>query len=76
MYKQPGQEEFLFYMLYTGVAVLSVPINIAVISARGLTRIESSNPVFEGVDMDKCILYVPEGSVDAYKAAPGWKDFN
>ena len=52
-----------------------VPINIAVISARGLTRTESSNPVFEGVDMDKCILYVPEGSVDAYKAAPGWKDF-
>ena len=33
-----------------------VPINIAVISARGLTRTESSNPVFEGVDMDKCIL--------------------
>ena len=52
-----------------------VPINIAVISARGLTRTESSNPVFEGVDMDKCILYVPEGSVDAYKAAPVWKDF-
>jgi hypothetical protein len=52
-----------------------VPINIAVISARAVTRTESSNPVFEGVDMDKCILYVPEGSVDAYKAAPGWNDF-
>ena len=24
MYKQPGQEEFLFYMLYTGAAVLSL----------------------------------------------------
>lgn len=24
MYKQPGQEEFLFYMLYTGAAVLSM----------------------------------------------------
>ena len=52
-----------------------VPINIAVISARGLTRTESSSSVFEGVDMETCILYVPEGSVDAYKAAPGWKDF-
>ena len=52
-----------------------VPINLSIISARGLTRTENSNPVFEGVDMDKCILYVPEGSVDAYKAAPGWKDF-
>ena len=52
-----------------------VPINIAVISARAVTRTESSNPVFEGVDMDKCILYVPEGSVDAYKEAPVWSDF-
>ncbi len=24
MYKQPGQEEFLFYMLYTTAAVLSL----------------------------------------------------
>ena len=24
MYKQPGQEEFLFYILYTGAAVLSL----------------------------------------------------
>ena len=24
MYKQPGQEEFLFYMLYTGATVLSL----------------------------------------------------
>ena len=24
MYKQPGQEDFLFYVLYTGVAMLSL----------------------------------------------------
>jgi hypothetical protein len=30
---------------------------------------------FEGVDKSTCILYVPEGSVDAYKAADVWKDF-
>ena len=40
---------------------------------RGGTR--STSSVFEGVDLTTCILYVPEGSVDAYKAAPGWKDF-
>ena len=51
-----------------------VPINIAVISARGLTRTDDGD-VFEGVDKETCILYVPEGSVDVYKAAPGWKDF-
>ena len=51
-----------------------VPINIAVISARGFTRTNDGD-VFEGVDKETCILYVPEGSVDAYKAAAGWKEF-
>ena len=51
-----------------------VPINIAVISTRGFTRAESGD-VFEGVDKETCILYVPEGSVDKYKSAPGWKEF-
>ena len=31
--------------------------------------------MFEGVDKETCILFVPEGSVDAYKAAPVWKEF-
>ena len=53
----------------------STPINLSVISARGLTRTESSSSVFEGVNKETCILYVPEGSVDAYKVAPVWKDF-
>ena len=51
-----------------------VPINLSVVSARGYTRSESGG-VFDGVDKNTCILYVPEGSVDAYKAAPVWKDF-
>ena len=50
------------------------PINLSVVSARGFTRTDGSS-VFEGVDKETCILYVPEGSVDAYKAAPVWKDF-
>ena len=40
---------------------------------RGGTR--STSSVFEGVDKETCILFVPEGSVDAYKAAPVWKEF-
>jgi hypothetical protein len=51
-----------------------VPINIAVISTRGFTRSESGD-VFDGVDKENCILYVPEGSVEQYKSAPGWKEF-
>ena len=31
--------------------------------------------VFEGVDKEKCVLYVPDGSVNAYKAAEGWSEF-
>ena len=52
----------------------TTPINLSAISARALTRTESGD-VFEGVNKETCILYVPEGSVDAYKAAPVWKDF-
>ena len=51
-----------------------VPINLAVVGARGFTR-AIGDDVFEGVDKENCILYVPEGSVDQYKAAPVWKEF-
>jgi hypothetical protein len=30
---------------------------------------------FEGVNKEACTLYVPEGSVDAYRKADGWKEF-
>ena len=51
-----------------------VPINLAVVGARGFTR-ATGDDVFEGVNKETCILYVPAGSVDAYKAAPVWKEF-
>ena len=31
--------------------------------------------VFDGVDISKCTLYVPQGCKAAYEAAPVWKDF-
>jgi len=30
---------------------------------------------FRGINKDSCILYVPKGSVDAYRKAESWKDF-
>ena len=51
-----------------------VPINLAVVGARGFTR-ATGDDVFEGVNKETCILYVPAGSVDQYKAAPVWKEF-
>ena len=30
---------------------------------------------FEGVDKKKCIIHVPEGSVELYKEAKEWKEF-
>ena len=39
-----------------------------------MTRSDGAS-IFEGVDKETCILYVPEGSVELYKAADVWKDF-
>lgn len=35
----------------------------------------SASTVFANVDKDVCILYVPKGSSDKYRAADGWKEF-
>ena len=50
----------------------------------GLTKIESlaetpptcSSKSFFDVDRSKCVLIVPENSVEAYKTAEGWKEFS
>ena len=42
---------------------------------------DSTNPindpcdVFQGVDEQECLLYVPDGSVELYKTTPGWNVF-
>ncbi len=54
----------------------SEPIDLATpASVRGLQTRSDGSTVFEGVDKATCILYVPNGSVDAYKAAEVWKEF-
>ena len=52
------------------------PLDLSAPAAtRGLMTRSGGSSIFEGVDKDNCVLYVPDGSVDAYKAAEVWKDF-
>ena len=44
-------------------------------STRGMRTRGSASSIFDGVDLEKCILYVPEGSVGLYKVAEVWKEF-
>ena len=55
---------------------ITTPISLTAPAAtrRMLTRTDGSS-VFDGVDMATCILYVPEGSVELYKAALVWCEF-
>ena len=44
-------------------------------SRRMFTRGTEGSSIFEGVDVDKCILYVPEESIEKYKASTIWGVF-
>ena len=54
---------------------ITTPISLAVAGTRGGTTRAGSASVFDGVNKTLCILYVPDGSVELYKAAPVWKEF-
>lgn len=43
-------------------------------TAASRTRATASS-VFEGVDKENCVLYVPKGCVEKYRAAEGWGEF-
>lgn len=47
-------------------------ITVSAASTRG-TSVASQ---FEGINMETCILFVPEGSAEAYRNSYGWGDFN
>jgi len=58
-------EDFVFSCCYS----LKTVYNLATVP-------QSINAnVFDGVDISKCTLYVPQGCKAAYEAAPVWKDF-
>ncbi len=48
-------------------------------SAKGIVRRADGTPVecsvFEGVDKELCVLYVPRGCTEAYRNAYGWGEF-
>jgi hypothetical protein len=57
-----------------------VSIAIKAITPPTLLNSAASSPrrassVFEGVNKETCILFVPEGCLNAYKAAEGWNEF-
>jgi hypothetical protein len=49
--------------------------NIKIIECNGTTPPILHTQSFEEVDLTNITVYVPKGSVDAYKNAPVWKDF-
>jgi len=51
------------------------PINLSNAIAATRTRGDESSSVFNGVETESCILYVPVGSKEKYEQADGWKDF-
>ena len=49
------------------------PARLAVAASR--TRTNDASSVFEGIDKESCMLYVPKGCVEKYRAAEGWGEF-
>ena len=54
---------------------ITIPIDLSVATARRMMTRADGSSIFEGVDKATCILYVPEGSVELYKTAPVWCEF-
>ena len=67
----PATCEYLGYQAFSGCSSLAE----VKVHAADPSRIELDEGVFDGVNLSKATLYVPHGSVDAYKAAPVWQDF-
>lgn len=51
------------------------PIALGVAGARGSMTRSSGSSIFEGVNLNTCILYVPAGCVEKYRNAAVWGDF-
>lgn len=57
--------------------IYSYPVSaVSFVKARQAgTRADGVESVFEGVNKETCIVYVPVGSVDSYRNSDLWKDF-
>ena len=66
-----GERAFYYCTGLTSVTAYNpTPVDIVITTEWGSTYF-----AFDDVDCANCKLYVPEGSVDAYKAAEGWSKF-
>ena len=56
---------------------IETPIDFTTATAttRAITTRSGGSSIFDGVDKNTCILYVLEQSLDLYKAAPVWNEF-
>lgn len=55
---------------------IATPLHFSIASTRSAATRADGSSVFEGVDKTSCKLYVPDGSVELYKAAPVWNEFH
>lgn len=60
--------------LKTIVIYVAEPIDLGAVAAARGAKAEAGS-VFEGVDLDECVLFVPVGSVEKYRNADVWKEF-
>lgn len=58
------------------ISAFSGCTNLLTIHANASTPATINSTSFSNVDKTKCILYVPTGSLSAYRAANYWKDFS
>ena len=49
--------------------------NKPIVLGAAKTRSAESLSVFDGIDKETCVLYVPQGCVEAYRTAEGWGEF-
>lgn len=66
-----GDKAFAGCSNLRGIEIYVVnPISLKPAEGDGVVR------VFEGVDKNRCVLYVPKKAIEAYKNAEGWREFN
>lgn len=58
-----------------GVGVFYGCENLKAIRIAAATPPTATVSAFAGPDFERCVVYVPVGSVDAYRNAPGWLNF-
>ena len=70
--KSIGENAFANCMNLTSIYSHS---KVPVVLGATTTRAVGNSSVFDGVDKEMCVLYVPKGCVENYRSAKGWGEF-